>query len=317
MRNSETDQKRLEKSGIADPNSEQRDYVKSGDSPLVALLDNPWYSPHVPDAEHYHNYMEIGMCVTGSGIVSLKDQQYRFSSGDVLVVPKHLRHSQQNEGNTVVRWLYLVVDEACLLSETPRRHQEMLRAQFAQIRDTGKFLMASEENRIIRTIFEEIFALYQETKPVITLEQESLLNILICRIFKEQDLLTNGNSHSEILRAPIEPALRYVSENYADNIDVAGMAASCAMSLSYFRKVFEQVMQMRPLEYLNRYRINRSMYLLRMTNKTVISIANQVGFDSIATYNRNFVKYVGRTPGEWRKNTLSSNKQSRYNRWGE
>ena len=80
------------------------------------------------------------------------------------------------------------------------------------------------------------------------------------------------------------------------------MAAACAMSESYFRKVFQSVMGVPPLEYVNRYRINRSVQLLSMTNETILTIAGMTGFSSIATYNRNFKRYVGQSPAQWRKN---------------
>ena len=107
------------------------------------------------------------------------------------------------------------------------------------------------------------------------------------------------------LRA-VEPALRYVSENYALDIRARDMAAACALSESYFRKLFHDTMGMSPVEYLNRFRVNRSIYLLYTTNETVLTIAGQSGFASIASYNRNFLRYVGVSPAQWRRNAHGS-----------
>ena len=64
-------------------------------------------------------------------------------------------------------------------------------------------------------------------------------------------------------------------------------------------------MGMSPVEYLNRYRVNRSIYFLYATDETVLSVAGLSGFASIASYNRNFLKYVGVSPTQWRRNAAS------------
>ena len=106
-------------------------------------------------------------------------------------------------------------------------------------------------------------------------------------------------------RRAVEPALRYVSENYMLDMRISDMAAACAMSESYFRKLFGRVMGMSPVEYLNRYRVNRSIYYLYATDETVLSVAGLSGFASIASFNRNFTKYVGVSPSKWRRNAAS------------
>ena len=103
-------------------------------------------------------------------------------------------------------------------------------------------------------------------------------------------------------RGAIEPALAFISENYTQDLRIADMAASCAMSESYFRKTFDRIMGMPPLEYVNRYRIREAVSLLLLTDDTVLTIAGMTGFSSIATFNRNFRRYVGMAPEEWRKN---------------
>ena len=103
-------------------------------------------------------------------------------------------------------------------------------------------------------------------------------------------------------RKAVEPALQFISEHFALDIRVEEMAAACALSESYFRKLFEKTMGMTPVEYLNRFRVNRAIYLLYTTNETELTVAGLSGFASIASFNRNFYKYTGVTASIWRKN---------------
>jgi len=100
----------------------------------------------------------------------------------------------------------------------------------------------------------------------------------------------------------LEPALLYVSQHYAEEILVEQMARSCMMSESHFRRMFTTLVGVAPLEYINRYRIHRSLNLLRSTSEPIQNIAARTGFPSITTFNRNFQRCVGQSPSAWRKN---------------
>ena len=102
-------------------------------------------------------------------------------------------------------------------------------------------------------------------------------------------------------RQPLKPALAYVREHFRENVKIGDMARSCSMSESYFRRVFTRSMGLAPLEFVNRYRVQRSMYLLRITSEPVQNIAARVGFSSIAAFNRNFRRFAGMSPVAWRR----------------
>ncbi len=78
--------------------------------------------------------------------------------------------------------------------------------------------------------------------------------------------------------------------------------AAALMSESHFRRMFTALVGVAPLEYINRYRIHRSLNLLRSTNESIQNIAARTGFPSITTFNRNFQRCVGQSPSAWRKN---------------
>lgn len=57
---------------------------------------------------------------------------------------------------------------------------------------------------------------------------------------------------------------------------------------------------MNPSDYVKRYRIHRALNLLKMTNDSILAVAMRAGFSSIATFNRNFLHYMGQSPKQWR-----------------
>jgi AraC-like DNA-binding protein len=92
----------------------------------------------------------------------------------------------------------------------------------------------------------------------------------------------------------------YIKKNYASQIRVVDLAHSCGMSESYFRKVFEKYMNMKPMDYVNFVRIQRGCALLRETNLTVAMVSERIGYVSASTFIRNFKRIIGCTPNKWK-----------------
>ena len=55
-----------------------------------------------------------------------------------------------------------------------------------------------------------------------------------------------------------------------------------------------------PHRYLQRRRVERSMFLLRETDRTVTEVCFDVGFTSLGTFSRTFREIVGETPSGYR-----------------
>ena len=286
--------------GVGDPNSRRRDYVL-GAQPLAGLLDRPWYPPYVLDSPHTHNCMEIGVCLYGTGRLGIGGRTWAFREGSVAVVPRDVDHVQNNEGTPLNHWQYVLVNEEAFIEETPPRMQAGVREALSGM-PGGLYVDEGPAADDIRSVVSHMFRRYQACQSLADMALDGLLRVLMARVLALRgDLGEDIPAPAEARRA-IEPALKYVSQCYAQEIRMEDLAARCAMSESYFRKVFAAIMGMTPLEYLNRYRINRSVHLLDTTDETVLTIAGMTGFASIATYNRNFRRYVGKSPAQWRKN---------------
>jgi AraC-like DNA-binding protein len=83
---------------------------------------------------------------------------------------------------------------------------------------------------------------------------------------------------------------------YAQPLDVRAVAAVAHVSPAHFSRSFRSVFGETPHRYLQRRRIERSMFLLRETGRTVTDICFEVGFGSLGTFSRTFREIVGETP---------------------
>jgi AraC-like DNA-binding protein len=99
----------------------------------------------------------------------------------------------------------------------------------------------------------------------------------------------------------ISPALNYIRNNYMLDFSIDDLANLCHMSTTHFRRVFNSIMRVNPLEYVNQIRIMNAAVLLRTTEMSVLSISEEVGFQSVSSFNRHFARGYDMTTLAFRK----------------
>ncbi len=87
---------------------------------------------------------------------------------------------------------------------------------------------------------------------------------------------------------------------YAEPLDVRAVAAVAHLSEAHFTRSFRAVFGETPHHYLQRRRVERSMFLLRETERSVTDICFDVGFTSRGTFSRTFREIVGEPPSDYR-----------------
>ena len=87
---------------------------------------------------------------------------------------------------------------------------------------------------------------------------------------------------------------------YAEPLDVRAVASVAHLSEAHFSRCFRSVFGETPHRYLQRRRIERAMYRLRTTDRTVTDICMEVGFSSLGTFSRTFRDIVGTSPSAFR-----------------
>jgi len=82
---------------------------------------------------------------------------------------------------------------------------------------------------------------------------------------------------------------------------VKEMAVFCGYSLSHFRAVCHEVLDISPAELMIRNRIAHAKSFLRYTNLTVSAIAEMVGYENVYYFSRQFRECTGMTPSTYRQ----------------
>lgn len=93
-----------------------------------------------------------------------------------------------------------------------------------------------------------------------------------------------------------------IQHNLYTNLSLDELATLCHMSLSSFKRKFKTVFNDSPKKYIAKKKVERAASLLKTKDLRISDIAYDVGFDSLATFNRNFSNIFGISPSEYRLN---------------
>ena len=121
-------------------------------------------------------------------------------------------------------------------------------------------------------------------------EQMAVFFHILSVLYRNQLPMTKGNDIAEYIHQHLDEkiTLEILSKefNYGKN-----------QIINIFRRDFSQT----PIEYLNKIRIKKSLYLLEVTSNTTESIAEACGFQNYSHFYRLFVRQNGMSPTEWRQ----------------
>jgi AraC-like DNA-binding protein len=92
-----------------------------------------------------------------------------------------------------------------------------------------------------------------------------------------------------------------IDRDYEKPLDIPSLARIAYVSEAHFIRTFRATFGETPHRYLQRRRVERAMFMLRETNRSVSEICLEVGFASLGTFGRTFREIVGQSPTSYRR----------------
>ncbi|HVY21688.1 MAG TPA: AraC family transcriptional regulator [Bauldia sp.] len=98
----------------------------------------------------------------------------------------------------------------------------------------------------------------------------------------------------------VERVLDHIHAHYRERISIDDLADVAALSVSGFHRLFRRHTRLTVSDYVTELRIGQACALLVNTERPVAHIADEVGYPSLANFNRQFRALKGKTPREFR-----------------
>lgn len=100
----------------------------------------------------------------------------------------------------------------------------------------------------------------------------------------------------------VDKACMYINENLSNaNLSIPEISRMVGVSVQHLSRLFRQKLNTTILEHINTCRIELAKKVLVENNFTVSQVAEIVGYNNTVTFSRNFKRYVGLAPSEYRE----------------
>ena len=156
------------------------------------------------------------------------------------------------------------------------------------------------QNSILRDI-EILYANNTDKlQPFIILEKTSHIFQLL---FENMNFSSAGVKNTEDILT-LAAMIGYIQKNYPYKImlrDISSAGNCCKTKCS---SLFQKYLKFPPMIYLNHYRLEKSIFLLRNTSMSITEIAYTCGFSNSSYFCELFHKYYSTTPGKFRSRNI-------------
>ncbi len=282
---------------------------------VLALLGDSWeqsYGAAVENLLHFHNYMEIGYCYWGNGKLTIEDSNVNYKGGIISIIPENIPHETKSLNNGICKWEYLFIDiDNFIRNEIS--FSRIMPEEVIKTLNSQAYVIQWSQNKALTSIVKNIIEEYREKKPHYKHAVKGYLKAFVVELLRiSEDMSSSLTLEEKKVNSYIEKSVNYISEHYADEIKMSDVADECGLSESHFRRIFEETMSMKPLDYLNMIRIDKACEIIQNKDYAMEEVGFRVGYQTPSTFNRNFKKLTGKTPYQWKKeeNTIGISKKN-------
>jgi AraC family transcriptional regulator len=96
-------------------------------------------------------------------------------------------------------------------------------------------------------------------------------------------------------------SLELLRANLDGHLRLADLARACDLSISHFARSFKASFGVSCHRWLQERRVELAQELLALTDRSLVDIASRAGFGDQAAFTRTFHRFVGVTPGRFRR----------------
>ncbi|MBQ7896506.1 MAG: helix-turn-helix domain-containing protein, partial [Oscillospiraceae bacterium] len=108
----------------------------------------------------------------------------------------------------------------------------------------------------------------------------------------------------------LQNLLDYIDTHYIENITLEYAADRMNFSPSYFSRSFRKAMDENFVSYVNRIKIEHAVDMLKNGNKSINTIAEDLGYTDASYFIKVFKRYTGTTPLSYRRRGFKYDKLS-------
>lgn len=236
---------------------------------------------------HYHDCIEMAIVPYGTGIHFVNGNEYPIDENHFAIFCENDCHSIY--GLSKKNCIYTLMLNTNFISKKQLEYLNSIKS--AKICNLEK----EQASQIIH-LFDTIKS-SQNAYP-----DQFYKNIIDCilTIFSNAFKDTPLKFYTDNTTNTLQQVLSYINTNFKEAISLQSIARKFGYSISNLSEHFHKSTGLPFVEYVNNIRINYAKRLLRFSDYSITNICYESGFNSMASFSRNFKNIVGVSPSQFR-----------------
>ncbi|WP_121612585.1 AraC family transcriptional regulator [Mesobacillus foraminis] len=248
---------------------------------------------------HWHEEIQFVLVTKGEAIFQINEEEVSVQEGEGLFINSGCLHMARDEVHSGSTYICLNVASRFILSQELYTTFVIPYIQATNI----PFLHLQPRELWSANILSSIIKISQLIKqdsPYYEIEISVLLSLMW------KNLISNGfeleYEQAEVSKSHrMKQMLNWIHLHYAEKILLDDIARAGHLSRSECCRYFKRMLKKTPLNYVNDYRIQKSLILLQQPESNVTEVGYQVGFNSTSYFIDRFRKSMNTTPFAYKK----------------
>jgi len=255
---------------------------------------------------HWHQETEICYIKKGEGKYLINGTVYHFKKGDIFIISNDDIHLCYDERDLIMQ--VIMFDPSLVQSDADVLNDLEYNSVF--FRNSRKIGMDDPYHEKLTLILAEIEAEYINMQNKFPIMIKSLLMQFIVISIRSFNVSDKRNSKCSISSGAVDTircVIDFIDKNYDKDLSLELISKKFHISVPYLCSCFKKLTGTSLVNYLIRRRIAAARRLLSESDKSIIDVSHECGFQSLSNFNHLFRDFTGCTPGSYRKNRVISN----------
>lgn len=251
---------------------------------------------------HRHQHMEVILCLRGELSYEIDGHPPVSLGADKgLVINARTRHALRNNAESPGERIGLH------LLRTMSSHRDFAVFKAKDYADFQRILSAVASRPFcmspqLKSDARKLAGFLKRPSDSISSAERGLVRILCCSILYNLVQTLSGPQPAANGPQPMDEAVRYLEERYAQPFDVRDLVRRMGYSRASLYALFKRHTGLTPNDYLIRLRVEKAKSLLESSDRSITSISDAVGFSSPEYFSAVFRRYIGQAPSGYRVN---------------
>jgi AraC family L-rhamnose operon regulatory protein RhaS len=255
-------------------------------------------------AMHEHDFSELAVITGGTALHSIEGDEYFIEAGDIFVINGNVSHGFSKVNDlSIYNVMYdsrQIFEQSPDLKKLPGFHVLFFLEPYYRKAHNfeSKLKLDSAGLSYVQFLLESMIKEYDMAADgYISMMRSYLINLVVylSRTYKK------GNNKEMNNLLVIAKSVAFMEKHFTEHMTLKDLAVLASASERQFGRVFKQVYQTSPFEYIIRLRLHKACDLLCYSDSSITQTAYECGFSDSNYFSRCFRDEFGISPRQMKR----------------